>query len=75
MIFVPAIYDALKEEYKTTHLMYRAFIESKQLGVVPNVTLENERIHKRGIFSDYYTIVDPRRWLLTKIRYGIDEQR
>lgn len=69
--FIPEVYDVFEKEYKKSDLFYRAFINSKDLGLIANLTNTNERDYGRGIHSDYYKIVDEKKWLLAKIKYGI----
>jgi hypothetical protein len=69
--FMPEIYDRFKEEYNASDLLYRSFIESKNLGLLTAITNENERIYKSEIRSDYYKVIDKQKYMLAKIKYGI----
>ena len=69
--FYPEIYDYFKKEYDRSELFYQAFIESKDLGLVTAVTKVNERDYGHSIHSDYYMIVDEKKWMLAKIKYEI----
>jgi hypothetical protein len=69
--FIPEVFDKFEHEYKKSGLMYRAFINQKELGLLANVTKENEQHYGFGVHSDYYKIVDEQQWFLAKIKYGI----
>lgn len=70
-IFIPGVYDKLQAEYNSSNLLYRAFIVSKDLGLITNVTTDNESIYGKDIHTDYYKIIDEKKWLLTRLKYGI----
>ena len=69
--FIPEVYDVFEKEYKKSDLFYRAFINSKDLGLITTTTNANERDYGKGIHCDYYKIVDEKKWMLVKIKYGI----
>jgi hypothetical protein len=71
LYFIPEVFDVFEKEYKKSNLFYRAFIDSKDLGLIANITNANEKDYGKGIHSDYYKIVDEKKWLLAKIKYGI----
>jgi hypothetical protein len=70
-IFIPEIYDLFENEYKSSVLLYPAFIDDKDLGVKTSITKENEMMYGREIHCDYYKIVDEQKFFLAKIKYGI----
>ena len=69
--FFPEVYDLFEDEYKQSGILYREFIELQDLGVLVNITEENEKIYGREIFTDYYKVVDHKKWLLARIKHGI----
>lgn len=70
-IFIPEVFDKFETEWKKSRLLYREFINSKELGLLANVTKENERNYGIGVHSDYYKVLDQKQWFLAKIKYGI----
>jgi len=69
--FFPEVFDKFETKWKKNRLLYREFINSKELGLLANVTKENERNYGIGVHSDYYKILDEKQWFLAKIKYGI----
>jgi hypothetical protein len=69
-IFIPGIYDRFRDSYKESNSLYKAFIKSKNLGVMPCVSILNEALYKKDIHSDYYYVTNEKMWLYSKLRYG-----
>jgi hypothetical protein len=69
--FIPEVFDKFEKEYRKSGMMYREFINLKELGLLANVTKENEQHYGIGVHSDYYKILDDKQWFLAKIKYGI----
>jgi hypothetical protein len=69
--FIPEVFDVFENEYYISTKLYKRFIEDKDLGLVTNVTKDNEATYGREIRSDYYMVVDEKKWMLAKIKYGI----
>lgn len=69
--FIPEVFDTFATEYRRSTILYKKFIEDKDLGLVTNVTKANEATYGREIRSDYYKIVDEKKWMLAKLKYGI----
>jgi hypothetical protein len=70
-VFIPEICDRFVDEYRLSDLLYREFIESKDIGVITTIDDEQERIYGKDIRCDYYKIVDQEKFFLAKIKYGI----
>lgn len=51
------IVDAFFEEYRFSMLDWKEFLNSKDLGI--------------ALIDGWYTITDEKKWVLTKIKYGI----
>jgi hypothetical protein len=57
------VYSVFWFEYHTSNIFdWKEFIDLKDLGI---------RYIKRGISNDLYNVVDEKKWLLAKIKYGI----
>ena len=61
------IYSVFSIEYRTSNAFnngfgWKEFIDFKDLGI---------RHIKTGIDNDLYNVVDEKKWLLAKIKYGI----
>lgn len=69
-LFIPEVFDAFENEWKKSGILYRDFINKKELGLLANVTKENEYDWGIGVHSDYYKVVDEKQWFLAKIKYG-----
>jgi len=51
------IYNVVKVEYLTQPLNWNKFIKNKDLGVI-------------HLVDDEYKIIDEKKWLLSKLKYG-----
>jgi hypothetical protein len=70
--FIPKIYDMFKDEWNTSHMKYSKFIKEKSMGVLVNPTLiERENEFDSSLYTDYYNIIDKKKWMLFKLKYGI----
>jgi hypothetical protein len=69
--FIPSVYDYFEKEYKSCKDVYNNFIANKDLGLQAIVSKENEHNYGRGIHSDYYRVIDKKKWMLSRLKYGI----
>jgi hypothetical protein len=68
--FIPEIFDHFEKQYRKSDYLYRMFIDSLDLGVVTNVTNANEHDYGKGVHSDYYKIIDEKKFMLARLKYG-----
>lgn len=55
------LFDAFRSEYiKKSYISFEQFVDSKDLGV-----------SSVDIVNDLYEVTDEKKWLLTRIKYGI----
>jgi hypothetical protein len=55
------LFDIFRSEYITiSYISFEQFIDSKDLGVI-----------SVDIVNDLYEVTDDKKWLLTRIKYGI----
>lgn len=69
--FIPRVYDFFEKEYQQSNSFYNEFIRGKDLGLQPIVSKENENNYGRGIHSDYYKVINEKKWMLARLKYGI----
>lgn len=69
--FIPSVYDYFEKEYQQSKFLYNEFIRIKDLGLQPIVSKENENNYGRSIHSDYYKVINEKKWLLARLKYGI----
>ena len=70
--FIPRVYDLFKRDWKCSKEFYSEFIKSKDFGIETNHTLKETEMQNGNeqLYTDYYKIVDEKKWLLTKLKYG-----
>ena len=68
--FIPEIFDHFEKEYRKSDYFYKLFIDSLDLGVITNVTKDNERDYGKGVHSDYYKVIDEKKFMLARLKYG-----
>lgn len=54
------IYKILYSEYTVSECNYALFIERKDMGII-----------SIDLTGDFYKVVDEKKWLLSKLKYGI----
>jgi len=59
------VYDTFKDEFYEDSVDWDDFVEKKDIGIRFNML---DRYTKDG---DNYTIVDNKKWLLARLKYGI----
>jgi len=70
-IFIPEVYNMLKEEWNTSNILYSKFIQSKDLGIETNhELLTAEERYGLEVHTDYYKIVDDKKWMINRLKYG-----
>lgn len=60
------IFKTLYSEWLESKAPFAAFIQEKQLGLMYTIGATNFYLDKK-----HYSIVDSKKWLLTRIKYGI----
>jgi hypothetical protein len=70
--FLPDVFNFLKEEWKSSNTLYSKFIQDKNIGLETNhELLMAESRWGLDVYTDFYKIIDEKKWTLNRIKYGI----
>lgn len=59
------VYDTFEDEFHKASIDWHDFVKKKDIGLHFNMS---DKYTKNG---DHYTIVDSKKWLLARLKYGI----
>lgn len=83
VFYIPTIYEHfgtlfLQQLNEAKHnLLYSTFIKQLNLGVVAYTSTQKEVLYRVGVdyqhllHTDYYNIVDNKKWLFSKLKYSL----